>query len=104
MQDRLRRPFAEDPGILCPPSLRAVDDQASFRQSDPREPAGHDLDLLPVKYEWPEVDMAAFEAVLDERRMLAQGDCRLSDIGPWIRLDFRAELLTLLSRRGGTDE
>ena len=81
---------AEDPGVLGPAPLRAVDHQAPPGQGHPGQAAGQDLDLLAVEDERAEVDVPAFEVAVDERRVLAQADRRLGDVAPRVGLDLAA--------------
>ena len=94
----------EDPRVLGPPALRAVDHEAPLGQRDAGQAAGQDGDVVAVEDERAEVDMSPFEPAVDEGRVLAQADRRLRDVAPRVRLDLPRELLALRRRRSRADQ
>src|SRR4051794_33497357 len=81
----------EDPRVLGPPPLRAVDHQAPLRERHPGQAAGEDGDFLAVEDERAEVDVPALEAAVDVGRVPAQADRRLRDVTARVRLDLPRE-------------
>ena len=64
----------QHPGILGSAPLRAVDDQAPFRQRDPRQAARHDHDVFAVEHERPQVDVPAVEPAVARRSGAGEGE------------------------------
>ena len=85
----------QHPRVLGATTLRAVHDQASLRQRDPRQATRHDHDFFAIKYKWPEVDVPAVESISHESRVPAQADRRLGDIAPGVGDDLPRELVAL---------
>src|SRR5207248_49550 len=99
-----RRGASEDPGVLGPAPLRAVDDQAPSGEGDPGQAAGQDLDFFAVEDERAKVDMPPFQMLIDVSRVLAEADRGLTDVPARVVRDLPGELLALLGGRGGADQ
>src|SRR5207248_5991266 len=90
---------SQNPGVLAAAALRTVDHETASRQGDPRQPARQHLHPLAEQYEWPQVDVPAFEPTLDQRRVLTQRDRRLGDVAARVRRHLAGELRPLPRRR-----
>ena len=90
----------ENPRVLAPAALQRVHHERAFHQRNPRQPAGKDVDVFAIENVGPQVNVASFEAVLDNRRHAGERQHRLRHGVPGVALNQASVLLPLLF--GGT--
>ena len=88
-------PIGEHPGVLAAAALARVHDEAPLAERHAGEPAGDHLHPVAAEHERPEVDVAAFEVVVDERGVPGQRHHLLRDVAPRVGLDPLAHRLAL---------
>ncbi len=97
---------AHDPGVLGPPALARVHDEAALAQGDPGQSPGQNPDVLAVvDREGTQVHVAPHHRLVHPGGGRRERDDALRDPGPGVRLDVEDQLVELgAGGRGADDE